>query len=396
MKEEKPPVAVRVVEIKEFEVDPEVWGKNFPREYDTYQRNKEMKKGDSKYGGSEPFDKLKQDPKLVKLFAGMAFSKEYKEDRGHTWTIEDVTKTQRKKPSASCMTCKSGNVVELLAKMGPDAFYATPFEEIVKKVKYTIACIDCHDPKTMDLKLTRPALINALKRTGKDPDKLTRQEMRTLVCAQCHVEYYLKPKTNELIFPWDKGMSIDQIEAYYDEVKFKDWTHPNSGADLIKIQHPEYELFMGSIHQQAGLACPDCHMPYLREGGAKFSSHYVASPLNYIHQGCTSCHREDAKFLKERVFYIQDRTANLLDKAAKAIISAIDAIEAASKTPGVNEKALDESRKLHRKAQIRWDWIAAENSTGFHNSPEAMRVLGDSIDLARQAELTAVKAAVKK
>ena len=54
--------------------------------------------------------------------------------------------------------------------------------------------------------------------------------MRTFVCGQCHVEYYFKGPEKRLTYPWDKGLKVDDILAYYDEVKFKDWTHAESGA----------------------------------------------------------------------------------------------------------------------------------------------------------------------
>ena len=53
---------------------------------------------------------------------------------------------------------------------------------------------------------------------------------------------------------------------------------------------------------------------------------------------------------------------------------------------------LAEARNLHREAQLRWDFVAAENSMGFHNPEEALRILAKATDLARQAELKAVLA----
>ena len=53
-----------------------------------------------------------------------------------------------------------------------------------------IGCGDCHDNETMALKISRPAFVEAFERQGKDMKDFSRQEMRSLVCAQCHVEYY--------------------------------------------------------------------------------------------------------------------------------------------------------------------------------------------------------------
>lgn len=371
------------------ETDPAVWGKVYPRHYDSYLKNAEMSSTD--FGGSKPISKLEKDPYLKILFAGNPFSIEYNEDRGHVYTVEDVKKIQRKKPSASCWTCKSSDIPGLIKRMGIK-YYTASFDEVGKEVKHNIACLNCHDPKTMELKLTQPALISALERQGKDVSKLTRQEMRTYVCAQCHVEYYFKPGTLEVTFPWDKGMKIDNIEAYYNELKFKDWVHARSGAEMIKIQHPETEFFSNSTHAAAGVACADCHMPYMKEGTAKISSHWWTSPLKTIEQSCQTCHRQSAEQLKKRVLYTQERTAELLKVAGEANVAAIGAIEAAAKATGANQKLLAEARQLHRSAQMRWDWVAAENSTGFHNPQEALHTLGKSIDLARQAQLKAQQA----
>lgn len=56
------------------------------------------------------------------------------------------------------------------------------------------------------------------------------------------------------------------------------------------------------------------------------------------------------------------------------------------------DEDLAEARAFHRAAQLRWDFVDAENSMGFHSPQEAVRVLGHAADLARQAELSAVKA----
>ncbi|MFN3332065.1 MAG: ammonia-forming cytochrome c nitrite reductase subunit c552, partial [Caldilinea sp.] len=125
------------------------------------------------------------------------------------------------------------------------------------------SCADCHDPDTMALRITRPALINALEKRGIDVTQASRQEMRSYVCAQCHVEYYFAGEGKELVFPWEKGLNIDDIERYYNEYGFKDWTHKETGAPMLKMQHPEFELFTTGLHYQSGVACADCHMPYV-------------------------------------------------------------------------------------------------------------------------------------
>jgi nitrite reductase (cytochrome c-552) len=51
-----------------------------------------------------------------------------------------------------------------------------------------IGCSDCHDPQTMDLRITRPSLLEALERQGVDILEASKDDMWALVCAQCHGE----------------------------------------------------------------------------------------------------------------------------------------------------------------------------------------------------------------
>jgi nitrite reductase (cytochrome c-552) len=265
----------------------------------------------------------------------------------------------------------------------------TPYKELKDRISLRgITCADCHDPATMDLRITRPALIAALEAQGRDWRKLSRQEMRSLVCAQCHVEYYFRGPERELVFPWSKGLSIEAIEEHYDTYGFADWKHALTGAPMIKIQHPEYELFVTSVHYQRGVACADRHMPYVREGGIKISDHWIRSPLKNLTNACQNCHRIPEEQLRNMVLSIQKRTAELLKKSEAALKDAIDTIVAA-KQAGVPEEALAEAQRLHRRAQMRWDFIVSENSMGFHSPQEAARILADAIDFARQAQLSA-------
>jgi nitrite reductase (cytochrome c-552) len=204
------------------------------------------------------------------------------------------------------------------------------------------------------------------------------------------VEYYFLGENKVLTFPWSKGRTIDAIEEHYDEYGFSDWKHKETGAPMIKIQHPEFELWGTGIHARSGLSCADCHMPYIREGSVKVSDHWVRSPLDNINQSCQSCHHLDEEALEERVLTIQHTTAALLRRSEEALLDAIDAI-AAARGAGAGETDLSNALLLHRSAQIRWDFVSSENSTGFHSSQEAARILAESIDLARKAELSAWK-----
>lgn len=381
---------LRVVNVDANELDPAVWGQNFPRQYDAFLRTQDTTIS-TPYGGSVLYSKLERYPAMVRLWAGYAFSKDHNEERGHFYTTIDQKNTQRvqivNQPGA-CANCHAAEAPQLIADMGWETFNSTPYNDLKDHLQVGSSCADCHDPETMDLRLTRPALINALAAQGIDWTQASRQEMRTYVCAQCHVEYYFLGEDKVLTFPWSQGYNIDNIAAHYDDYGFQDWTHAETGAPMIKIQHPEFELWNTGLHAQSGVSCADCHMPYVREGAVKISDHWLRSPLTNINQACQTCHKQDEALLAERITTIQDRTAQLLRLAEEAIIDAIDAIVAAQEA-GATDEQLVEARQLHRQASLRWDFISSENSTGFHSPQEAARVLALSIDYARQAQLAA-------
>lgn len=395
-KEEESVYPLRVVEIAEDELDPAVWGQNFPSQYDSFSRTEENY-GETVYGGSEPYSKLERYPAMIRLWAGYAFSKDHNEERGHFYSQIDQANTQRVvlvDQPAACINCHSGEAPQLIAEMGWEEFNHTPYNELKDDLHIGSTCADCHDPQTMSLRLTRPGLINALAERGINWEEASRQEMRTYVCAQCHVEYYFKGENKVLTFPWSQGLTIDDIEAHYDNYEFKDWTHAETGAPMIKIQHPEYEMWSTGIHAQAGVSCADCHMPYMREGSVKVSDHWVRSPLENVNNACQTCHRVSEEELKDRIINIQNTTAGLLRHSEEALIAAIDTIVAA-KAAGATDEDLAQAYQLHRSAQLRWDFVSSENSTGFHSPQEAARVLANSLDLARQAELAAWRVLVK-
>lgn len=382
-----------LVEIAAMEPDSEAWGVNFSNQYTTLLKTETNNTG-TVYGGSDPIQKLEVDPRLVGLFAGYPFSKDYKEDRGHMNSVIDVEGTARinEKTPGTCYSCKSSSNPRLWAEMGMAAYDKTPFAELGARIEEPIGCANCHEANTMRLIVTNPALEEALEAQGKDWTTFTRQEMRSVVCANCHVEYYFKGDGKYLTFPWAGGTTIEAIENYYNEYGFSDWTHPDSGTAMIKMQHPDYELFSaGSTHFNAGVACADCHMPYSRDGSVKFSTHDVHSPLIKPAQACGACHT-DVEYVTGRVAIIQKQVNDTMLATEDAILEAIDAIKTALAETGSDAALIAEAQTLHRSAQLRWDFIAAENSMGFHNPEEALRILASATDLARQAQIKAVQA----
>jgi nitrite reductase (cytochrome c-552) len=375
--------------IKEWEPRNEVWGENFPRQFETYLSTLETNFA-SKHGGSKMIDYLEKYPELVVLWAGYTFSREYNQGRGHGHAIEDIRNILRTGDNefspqpATCWTCKSTDVPRLMNEMGAENFYKGKWTDLGSEVVNPIGCQDCHDPQTLNLRITRPALIEAYERQGKDINSFTRQEMRSLVCAQCHVEYYFKGENKYLTFPWDKGFSADDMEAYFDEIEFTDWTHALSKAPMLKAQHPDYELFKTGIHAIRGVSCSDCHMPYKSEGGVKFTDHHIQSPLNNVANTCQVCHREETDRLIQDVYDRQDRIEELRRIAEKSISAAHIEAKIAWDN-GATEAQMKEILKLIRHAQWRWDWVAAANALGFHAPVEALRVLGTSIQKGEQA-----------
>ena len=353
------------------------WAKFYPAHWDSYQAN---------YANIEKPSHFETKPYMKDIYAGFGFAFEYNEPRGHVHTIEDILAIDpaRKKAGASCFTCKSTQVPEMMQKYGSD-YYLMSFDAIKTEITEPIGCLDCHDPQTMQLRLSRPALIEALERQGKEVSKLSQQEMRSLVCAQCHVTYYFEPNTKKITFPWDKGIKADHILAYYDEKNFSEWTHPVAGTGLVKPRHAEYETFMNSTHQSAGLACADCHMPYTKVGNKKISSHVWQSPLINIEACCTTCHRNGTDWLKQRVETIQTQCKQSQELAAYAVVEAINELKLSQEYPTVNQGKLQEAMALHRKAQWYLDYVMVTNGYGFHNPTETLNNLNIALDAAHQS-----------
>jgi len=386
-----------LVQIAAMEPDSAKWGVNFPNQYATLLKTAGNTTATT-YGGSAKTDKLVEDPRLLRLFAGNAFSKEYNDDRGHEWALKDVNETKRLSDTTpgTCYSCKSATNPALWASMGVAKYDAMKFSELGKQINQTVGCANCHEANTMRLIVTNPALEEAFKAQGKDWKTFTRQEMRSVVCANCHVEYFFAGDGKYLTFPWKYGTTIEAIDKFYAENKFVDWKHAESGADMVKAQHPDFELFTAdSTHYKAGVACADCHMPYLRDGAAKFSNHDIKSPLLEANRTCATCH-PDVEYVVGRVKIIQKQVNQTLLATEDALIAAIDAIKASAAKANPDLAALDEARNLHRRAQLRWDFIAAENSMGFHNPSEALRILASATDLARQAQVKALMAGMPK
>jgi nitrite reductase (cytochrome c-552) len=406
----------RVVELDEETEDPAVWGKNFPLQYDGYKRTVDQTR--TRYGGSEAVprtptgadprsvvaqSRLEEDPRLKRLWAGYAFAVDFREERGHAFMLQDQLFTERQhaaKQPGTCLHCHASMVVPYRRAGGGDltqgfeALNPLPYAEARKGVNHPVACIDCHDPKTMALRVTRPGFLEGIRAwkasTGvRDYDvnaMATRQEMRSYVCGQCHVEYYFKGPEKRLTYPWHRGLTVDRIADHYDSVGHKDWVHAETGAPVLKAQHPEFEMWNQGIHARSGVACADCHMPYTRVGALKISDHHVRSPLLNVNHACQTCHRWPEEELKGRAEEIQTRVHLLRDEAMDALLALLDDLKAA-RAAGDTLAPFRKAQRLQRRAQFYLDFVEAENSSGFHAPQEALRVLAQSIDLSRQGQL---------
>jgi len=395
------------VEYADWEPRSDVWGGNLPREYNTWKMTSDTTFR-SQYNGSVFRDALEESPELVVMWAGYAFAKDYNQPRGHYYALTDIQNTLRvgapmdgkESPQPNtCWTCKSPDVPRLMSEMGISNFYKGTWEKLGHEVVNPIGCADCHDAKTMNLRISRPALVEAFQNMGKDVTKATHQEMRSLVCAQCHVEYYFNKKNEEkvpyLTFPWHNGFSAEEMEAYYDKVEHVDWVHSISKAPMLKAQHPDYELFLSGIHAERGLSCADCHMPYVSEGGQKYTSHHISSPLRYVHLTCQVCHREETEQLVENVTERQEKIMEsrktLEHLLTKAHVEAGFAWE-----KGATEAEMKPILNLIRKSQWRWDYVAASHGGSFHSPVESGRLLADGINLAQEARLELARLLAKK
>jgi len=495
---------LKLVELSEDDVDAAKWGINWPRQFDGYRRTEEASA--TRYGGGLigpegglPPQKSAQHPWLKRIFAGYLFAVDYRDRRGHAFMLKDQEVTKHNVPgenkqSGNCLHCHAA-VMPLYRRLGRQALpQGSPREQVMAGFEqagameyweahkllaqtpggaHPLSCVDCHDPDSMELRVTRPAFLQAIEKLAAsgaavphlpsierwrkegrgrpyDPNRDgTRQELRSFVCAQCHVEYFCG-KGMTLFFPWERGLKVAEIEAQYQALApagkpFRDWLHAETGFAQYKAQHPEFEVWSQGLHARSGVACADCHMPYKREGALKVSEHWVRSPLLQASRSCGACHLSGERELLARVDAIQDRHAALLGRAGQAAVEAVEALAALRRRfeEGVRSAAQDALRaelerdaafaslpseakekrlaaalperllglwrervetdaelgrleNLQRGAQWRLDFVAAENSMGFHAPQELASILAEAIDGFRQAQIQALQAGTRE
>lgn len=407
---------VTVAAVSDTTEDPAVWGANFPRHYEAYLRTTDQVR--TRFGGSEalprtPDDadprsvvaqsKIEEDERLKTMWAGYAFSRDFREERGHAYMLDDQTFTRRQEVPqvGTCLHCHASMVVPYTTlgegdlTRGFEAMNPMPYAEARAHVERPIACIDCHEPSSMRLRVTRPGFLEGIAAYKAAVEGVeaydvnrdaTRQEMRTYVCAQCHVEYYFRGTEKRLVYPWTNGLRADDIYEYYEEADFRDWVHALTGAPSLKAQHPEFEMWSQGVHARSGVACADCHMPFSRVGAQKISDHQVRSPLLNPDNACRTCHPMEADEIVARAERIQVNTFRLRNQALDALMDLIADLEKAN-AAGREDEGFRAAQRMQRRAQFFIDFVEAENSTGFHAPQEAARVLGEAMNYARQGQI---------
>ena len=405
--------AYTVTQLDEQSYDPAQWGENFPLQYEGWKATTEMVPTD--HGGSEPIEiqtadgqshtgapsRIEHDPRLITMWLGYPFAVDYREARGHAYMLEDQRLTRRVtefNQPGTCLNCHA-STVPIMDELGNGdrqagfvAMNKLPYDEATKFAEHPVGCIDCHDPKTMALRVTRPAFMQGMKElkasqgvTDYDVNAdATPAEMRSFVCGQCHVEYYFDGPDKTLRFPWAKGLKIENIMD--DSADHVDFVHSTTGTKILKAQHPEFDLWNQGIHGAAGVSCADCHMPYKREGAAKISDHQIQSPLLAVNNSCQTCHNTSEDELKARVTNIQNTFIQTRDISMDALVALIHDLEKAQ-TDGTPAERIELARAYHRVANFYNDYLYSENGYGFHAPAESQRIFAAAIDAARKGQL---------
>lgn len=392
--------AAPVVAAEGVEARSDVWGTHYPRQHGTWKRTQ---------SSNEIEDLVGRYPQLAILWAGYGFSKDYNAPRGHAYALQSNRNTLRTGAPTdattgpmpmACWTCKSSDVARLIVEEGELEYFTGKWARAGSEIVNPIGCADCHDSQTSQLAISRPYLLRGWESLGRNVEDITFQDMRSLACAQCHSEYYFKktPYTDDngvektaavVTFPWSEGLAAEDMEVYYDEREFKDWTNKLSKAPMLKAQHPGYEIFTTGVHYQRGLSCADCHMPYVQEGGVKYSSHHIQSPLNDIANSCLTCHRQsEAEFrsiVAEKLARKNQLNVMAMNSLAIAHLTAAKAWEV-----GATAAQMEPILAKIRSAQWLWDYSIASHGSFFHAPGETLRLLGVANDKAMAARLDLV------
>ena len=263
-----------------------------------------------------------------------------------------------------------------------------PFEDV--QVTEGISCYTCHanNADKKELVVTHTYMFDAV---GEDFDSIA---AANLACGQCHVEYYFYPGTLATTLPHTslESMSPDAILNYYntellvDGQPFADYTNPRTGVRQIKVQHPEFETYLGegTVHGMT-YTCADCHMgTVVTEDGKTYPNHYLTSPLTneeLIANECSQCHAD----LVGEVRAVQEKADARTRQIADMLVDLTEKLAAAVESGEYSEDDLDAIRAVARDAQFYWDFVFVENSNGAHNPTLTNNCLDKAEALAAEA-----------
>lgn len=377
----------------------EVYKSKFKNQYASWHETGESK---------EIVDMLEVDPNLVILWAGYGFAKDYNAPRGHMYTVTDLRNTLRTgAPTGpdngpmpmACWSCKSPDVPRLIEDQGEKGYFTGKWAKGGPEVVNALGCADCHEKGKSKLRMSRPFAERGMEALGTPFDKASRKDKQSMVCAQCHVEYYFektKDKKGFVKFPWDGGFTVEAMEAYYDALDFKDWTHKVSKTPMLKAQHPGYETWLLGTHGKNDVSCTDCHMPKVKnDKGRKYTDHKVGNPLDRFDETCGTCHEQDKHYFENEMKSKMAKVQELKLKAEAQLVKAHFEAGAAWKA-GATEVEMKPILKDIRHAQWRWDFATASHGVAAHAVDEALRILGTAVDKAANARVQLAQLLAKK
>lgn len=335
------------------------WKDAYPNQYATYKENEANSPDSGKHNYLELY------PALNTMYKGYAFALGYDEASSHLYTLKSVSETPRttqKEQMANCITCKTPQFTRLVETEG-DEVYTRKFNDTIGQFTEPISCYNCHENDPTKTTVTQKFFVNSM---GSDVDKVSTDSQ---VCGQCHNEYYFAPETKATTNPYTglEGMTAEAILAYYDEMGFKDWEHTETGAPMLKAQHPEFETIYGGAQSsmaKQGYTCADCHMaPAKAEDGTEYSSHNLVNPTEdpAIMEKCEGCHAD----LPGQIVQWQKETTDREHELAAKLDAYIKTL--AEQKDSLDEATLEQARQIHRHAQFYWDYVMVENSEGAHN-----------------------------
>ena len=337
------------------------WKEQFPEQYNSWMMTRES---------SEAEDYLELYPMLRTLYEGYGFAKDYKAARGHYYDVQDIEATGRPHPLANCWTCKTPDFTNMVNEEGVSA-YQKDWTEVQAQITEGISCYTCHENAPGEITVTHTYWIDAV---GDDFDKIA---PANLACGQCHNEYYFAPDTKATTIAHTslESMAPETMLAYFNDganfpngEPFADWTNPRTGVKQIKVQHPEFETFLGAGSPHAGtFTCADCHMPVeTAADGTTYHSHNLISPLDnptLLENTCSACHKDLASEVRGVQQKVETRTYEVgyeLEYLTELLAQAVESGKYA-------DEELAEIRQLARDSQFYWDFVFVENAEGVHN-----------------------------